>query len=58
MATALLSEKFGVAKHKVTSGAEGGDQAKSLHVQQVVSIYIKLKKVSSVTSQWIGWKSV
>ncbi len=44
MATALLSEKFGVAKHKITSGAEDGDQAKSLHVQEVVSILHQVKE--------------
>ncbi len=45
MATASLSEKFGVAKHKITSGAEEGDQTKSLHVQQVIiSILHRVKE--------------
>ena len=35
-ATAGLHEKFGVARHKIVSGAEEGDQAKSAHVQQVI----------------------
>jgi hypothetical protein len=32
MATAPLSEKFGVARHKVTTDVEEGDQDKSMHV--------------------------
>ena len=36
MATAGLSEKFGVARHKIVAGGEEGDQSKSAHVQQVI----------------------
>lgn len=37
MATAGLSDKFGVARHKIVSGGEeDGDQSKSAHVQQVI----------------------
>jgi hypothetical protein len=35
-ATAGLAEKFGVARHKIVSGGEEGDQSKSAHVQQVI----------------------
>jgi hypothetical protein len=36
MATAGLSEKFGVARHKILAGGEEGDQSKHAHVQQVI----------------------
>ena len=37
MATAGLTEKFGVAWHKIVAGGEeDGDQSKSAHVQQVI----------------------
>ena len=37
MATVGLSEKFGVARHKIVAGGEeDGDQSKSAHVQQVI----------------------
>ena len=36
MATAGLAAKFGVAHHKIVAGSEEGDQAMSLHVQQVI----------------------
>jgi len=45
MATAALSEKFGVAKHKILAGGEEGDQTKYAHVQQViVSILYPVKE--------------
>lgn len=36
MATAFLSETFWVAKHKIISRAQEGDQPKSRHIQQVI----------------------
>jgi hypothetical protein len=45
MATAALSEKFGVARHKIVAGGEEGDQAKHAHVQHViVSIIHRVKE--------------
>ncbi len=40
MATVGLPEKFGVARHKIVFGGGEGDQPKSAHVQQVISIII------------------
>ena len=36
MAMAGLTEKFGVARHKIVVGGEEGNQSKSAHVQQVI----------------------
>ena len=45
MATAALSEKFGVARHKIVVGGEEGDRAKHAHVQQaIVSILHQIKE--------------
>eukprot|EP00956_Cyclotella_meneghiniana_P032410 scaffold89146_cov64-Cyclotella_meneghiniana.AAC.1 len=45
MATRTLTKKFGVARHKIVSGAEEGDVSKHMHVQQViVSILHRVKE--------------
>ena len=36
MASAPLSEKFGVARHKILTEAKEGDQSKYSHVQAVI----------------------
>ena len=45
MATAALPEKFGVAKHKLVSTGEEGDETKYQHVQQtIVGILHRIKE--------------
>lgn len=57
LATAALHDKFGVAKHKVLTDIEEGDQNKSMHVQQViVSVLHRVKegKQRATAMDWMG----
>jgi hypothetical protein len=58
MATAPLSEKFGVARHKVTTDVEEGDQDKSMHVQQVIVSVVHRVKEGHERSKAMDWMSV
>ncbi len=58
MATTGLSEKFGVAKHKVISDTEAGDQDKSMYVQQVIVSVIHRVKEGLQRSQSMDWMSI
>jgi hypothetical protein len=58
MATYPLSEKFGVAKHKVITDIEEGDQNKSMHVQQVTVSVIHCVKEGLQRSRAMDWMSI
>jgi hypothetical protein len=58
MATAPLREKFGVARHKVTTDLEEGDQDKSMHVQQVIVSVVHRVKEGHERSKAMDWMSV
>ena len=58
MATAGLSEKFGVAKHKVISDTKAGDQDKTMYVQQVIVSVIHRVKEGLQRSQSMDWMSI
>jgi hypothetical protein len=58
MATYPLSEKFGVAKHKVITDIEEGDQNKSMHVQQVIVSVIHRVKEGLQRSRAMDWMSI
>jgi hypothetical protein len=58
MATASLSEKFGVARHKVVTDAEDGDQSKNMHVQQVIVGVVHRVKEGLQRSKAMDWMSI
>ena len=58
MATAPLSKKFGVAKHKVITDTEEGSQNRSMHVQQVIVSVIHHVKEGLQCSKSMDWMSV
>lgn len=58
MATTPLSEKFGVAKHKVLSDLEEGDQSKNMYVQQVIVSVIHRVKEGLQRARAMDWMTI
>jgi hypothetical protein len=57
IATTSLTEKFGVAKHKLVTRAQDGDQEKSAHIfsMWLLASCIVLKKDRREVRLWTGW---
>jgi hypothetical protein len=58
MATTSLSEKFGVAKHKLVTHAQEGDQEKSAHIQQVIVGILHRVKEGQKRSEAMDWMDI
>ena len=58
MATQALTEKFGVARHKIVADAEEGDVSKNLHVQQVVVTTLHRIKEGHLRSKKMDWMDI
>eukprot|EP00956_Cyclotella_meneghiniana_P009509 scaffold13164_cov56-Cyclotella_meneghiniana.AAC.1 len=58
MATHPLTEKFGVAKHKIIANAEDGDQTKSMHVQQAIVSILHRVKEGLQRSKSMDWMEI
>jgi hypothetical protein len=57
-ATAALYETFGVAKHKIFSTGEDGNQTKHQHVQQVIVGILHCVKEGHQRSKEMDWMDV
>ena len=57
-ATAALSEKFGVARHKVLAAAEDGDQSKYTHVQTVIVGILHRVKQGELRAKAVDWMDI
>ena len=58
MATAPLSEKFGVARHKILTEAEEGDQSKYSHVQAVIVQVLHWVKQGESHAKAVDWMDI
>ncbi len=58
MATAPLSEKFGVARHKIFTEAEEGDQLKYSHVQAVIVQVLHRVKHGESHAKAVDWMDI
>ena len=58
MATAPLSEKFGVARHKVLASAEEGDQSKYAHVQSVIVGILHRVRQGEARAKAMDWMDI
>ena len=58
MATAALSEKFGVARHKILAAAEEGDQSKYSHVQTVIVSILHRVKQGELRAKAVDWMDI
>ena len=55
MATALLSEKFGVARHKILTEAKEGDHSKYSHVQAVIVQVLHRVRQGESRAKAVDW---
>ena len=58
MATAPLSEKFGVAWHKILTKAKEGDQLKYSHVQAVIVQVLHRVKQDESHAKVVDWMDI
>ena len=58
MATAALSKKFGVARHKILANAEEGDQSKYSHVQSVIVGILHRVKQGENRAKQMDWMDI
>ena len=58
MATAPLSEKFGVARHKILTDAEEGDQSKYAHIQAVIVSVLHRVKQGELRARAVDWMDI
>lgn len=58
MATAALSDKFGVARHKILTDAEEGDQSKYSHIQAVIVSVLHRVKQGETRAKAVDWMDI
>jgi hypothetical protein len=58
MATQPLAEKFGVARHKLVTDAEDGDQSKYSHVQVVIVQVLHRIKQAEARAKAVDWMDI